>query len=157
MKGSQPSEAEKVSNLVETVVLAAESRKEARHQGSLQARQNVESTIGGHLSSQELSRLTMLCVALEAEQSESSVFGGMETDLLGCLLPHLELHVTSAVSVDLINELERAMGSKEKAQRPNSTAEEVGCSSCAAHLFRSLTTRAFFCVVVVTRVYELTD
>jgi len=127
--------AEKLTDALESIVTLVEARQEARaaqldaaaggDAPKFQAAKHVE-TLGGPLTSLDLSRLSLLCT----EISNSSGIGGFEQvdpELLLNLATMLETHVNAAASVDLIREVHRLLqndGSKSK-RSSSAMVEEV--------------------------------
>lgn len=141
---------ERWTDVLESVVTAVEARQDERaaqleaaaggrpkfettHSGQPTRRQPVNDTLGGPLTSTDISKLSMLCA--EIAGNNSSGFNQVDQELLLQVSTMLEVHVSSASSVDLIREVHRLMsksddgGVKRNVKSKSAMVEEVGTSS----------------------------
>ncbi|KAI2490142.1 HEAT repeat associated with sister chromatid cohesion [Fragilaria crotonensis] len=119
---------ERWTDVLESVVTAVEARQDERaaqleaaaggrpkfettHSGQPTRRQPVNDTLGGPLTSTDISKLSMLCA--EIAGNNSSGFNQLDQELLLQVSTMLEVHVSSASSVDLIREVHRLMSKSD--------------------------------------------
>ena len=141
---------ERWTDVLESVVTAVEARQDERaaqleaaaggqpkfettHKGQLKRQHSVDDTLGGPLTSTDISKLSMLCT--EIAGNNSSGFVQVDQELLLQISAMLEAHVSSASSVDLIREVHRLLlkgddgGVKRNVKSKSTMVEEVGTPS----------------------------
>lgn len=142
---------ERWTEVLESVVTSVDVRQDARaaqleaaaggqpifettHKGKrMRQQQPADHTLGGPLTSTDISKLSMLCAEI-ANRSPTG-FNQLDPELLLQASTMLEAHVSSASSVDLIREVHRLLSKgDDSAEKPNVKAksalvEEVGTSS----------------------------
>jgi hypothetical protein len=141
---------EKWTEVLESIVTSVDVRQDARAAqleaaaggqpifettltGKLVRQRPPDNTLGGPLSSTDISKLSVLCA--EIASHSSSGFNQVDPELLLQASTMLEAHVSSASSVDLIREVHRLLSKgDEGAEKRNGKSksvlvEEVGTSS----------------------------
>jgi len=133
LRGEYDEDAEKFNATVESILSAVEDREMARSakldasMSSPASRLKVAETLGGPLSSHDLSKLSVLCnevfgaiVTPSSETAPSSNFSNVDIDGLSQLCSMLEVHIEQAASIDLITDVHELL-QRNKKQNANTS------------------------------------
>lgn len=127
-------ENDRFNGIVESILVAVEDREMARSaqmdpsMTSPPSRLKVAETLGGPLSSHDLSKLSVLCSEVfgatgtpGSEIRSSTNFSTVDVDNLSRLCAMLEIHIEQAASIDLIKEVHELLQQKKKQNTNSST------------------------------------